>query len=47
MEDRQRQLLGLIEQAIGKAAYTGDVSEEGADAEGDADAVEAEMVITS
>jgi hypothetical protein len=47
MEDRQRQLLGLIEQAIGKAAYTGDVSEEGADAGGDADAVEAEMVITS
>ncbi len=31
MEDRQRKLLGLIEQATGKAAYTGDVSEEGED----------------
>lgn len=47
MEDRQRQLLRLIEQAIGKAAYTGDLSEEGVDVEGDADAVEAEMVIAS
>ena len=37
----------LIEQAIGKAAYTGDLSEERVDVEGDADAVEAEMVIAS
>jgi hypothetical protein len=45
MGDRQRQLLGLIEQATGKAAYTGDVPEEGVDVGGDADMVEAEMVI--
>lgn len=47
MEDRQNQLLRLIEQAIGKVAYTGDVSEEGVDVGGDADTVEAEMVIAS
>lgn len=45
MGDRQKQLLGLIEQATGKAAYTGDVPEEGVDVGGDADMVEAEMVI--
>jgi hypothetical protein len=45
MGDRQRRLLGLIEQATGKAAYTGDVPEEGVDVGGDADMVEAEMVI--
>jgi len=45
MGDRQRRLLGLIEQATGKAAYTGDVPEEGMDVAGDADMVEAEMVI--
>lgn len=33
MEDRQTRLLGLIEQAMGKAAYTGNVPEEGADFE--------------
>ena len=47
MRDRQRQLLELIEKATGKAAYTGDVSEDGVDVGGDADMVEAEMVITS
>ena len=31
MEDRQKRLLGLIEQAMGKAAYTGNVPEEGED----------------
>jgi len=41
MGDRQRLLLELIEQATGKAAYTGDVSEEGVDVGGDADTVEA------
>lgn len=46
MADRQKRLLGLIEHATGKAAYTGDVSEEGVDVECDADQVEAEMVIT-
>lgn len=33
MEDRQKRLLGLIEQAMGKAAYTGNVPEEGVDVE--------------
>lgn len=41
MEDRQRQLLGLIEQATGKSAYRGDMQEEGVDVESDADATEA------
>ena len=45
MADRQRRLLGLIEQATGKAAYTGDMPEEGVDVGGDADMVEADMVI--
>jgi hypothetical protein len=45
MADRQRRLLGLIEEATGKVAYTGDVPEEGVDVGGDADMVEAEMVI--
>lgn len=35
MENRQRKLLGLIEQAMGKAAYTGSLQEEGEDEEGD------------
>lgn len=47
MEDRQRRLLRLIEQATGKAAYTGDVPEEGVDVGGDEDMVEAEMVISA
>jgi len=47
MADRQRQLLRLIEQATGKTAYTGEIPEEGVDVEGDADMVEADMVITS
>ena len=47
MQDRQKQLLKLIEKATDKTAYTGDVSEEGVDVEGDADTVEAEMLITS
>lgn len=47
MVDRQRQLLRLIEQATGKIAYTGEIPEEGMDVEGDADMVEADMVITS
>lgn len=47
MGDRQRRLLALIEQATGKAAYTGDAPEEGVDVEGDADSVEADMSIPS
>jgi len=47
MADRQKRLLGLIEQATGKPAYTGEVLEEGVDVGGDADMVEAEMVIAA
>jgi len=45
MADRQRQLLGLIEPATGKAAYVEEVPEEGVDVGGDADMIEAEVVI--
>lgn len=41
MADRQNRLLGLIEQATGKAAYTGEVQEEGSDVEISEDMVEA------
>lgn len=47
MVDRQKRLLGLIEQATGKSAYVGEEQEEGLDVEADVDAVEAEMVISS
>lgn len=47
MADRQKRLLGLIEQATGKAAYTGEVLEEGVDVETDEDALEAGMIIAS
>jgi hypothetical protein len=47
MEDRQKQLLSLIEQATGKSAYTGTVSEEGEDVEVDEDTVEAELTIAA
>ena len=43
MEDRQRQLLGLIEQAMGKAAYGGASVEEDEDVE----TREAEMTISA
>lgn len=42
MADRQMRLLGLIEQATGKPAYTGDVPEEGVDVSPDEDNVEAD-----
>ena len=45
MADRQTRLLGLIEQATGKAAYAGDVQDDGVDVEADEDTVEAEMTI--
>jgi hypothetical protein len=45
MEDRQKKLLLLIEQATGKAAYLGTVPEEGEDVEADEDTVEAELTI--
>jgi len=43
MADRQKQLLSLIEQATGKAAYVGTVEEEGEDAEADDDTLEATL----
>ena len=43
MVDRQKRLLALIEQATGKAPYTGTVQEEGEDVEADPDTVEAEL----
>lgn len=47
MADRQERLLGLIAQATGKTAYTGEEQEEGVDVDADEDAVEAEMVIAA
>jgi hypothetical protein len=47
MADRQKRLLALIEQVTGKAAYTGDVQEEGEDVEADEDAVEAKLTIAA
>jgi len=46
MDDRQKRLLGLIEQAMGKAAYTGNVPEEGEDVEEDEDSSEAAMTVS-
>jgi hypothetical protein len=46
MEDRQKRLLALIEQATGKPAYTGSVQEEGENAEAD-DAVESGLTISA
>lgn len=45
MADRQKRLLDLIEQATGKASYSGDVPEEGEDDEADENTVEAEHTI--
>lgn len=45
MEDRQKRLLGLIEEATGKTVYSGNVQEEGVDVEADDDAVEAELTL--
>jgi len=45
MNDRQNQLLGLIEQAMGKPAYTDNVPEEGEDVEESNDNLEAAMTI--
>ena len=47
MVERQKRLLSLIEQATGKAAYSGSVQEEGEDVEGDEDTVEAELTIAT
>jgi hypothetical protein len=45
MADRQKRLLGLIEQATGKAAYTGDAVEEGLDVDADEEMLEPEMIM--
>lgn len=45
MEDRQRRLLGLIEQAMGKAAYGGNIPEEGEDTETIEDGSEAALLL--
>lgn len=47
MEDRQKRLLTLIEQAMGKSAYSGNVAEEGEDVEGDGDMTEAELIMAA
>lgn len=47
MEDRQKQLVALIEQAMGKSAYAGAVVEEGQDVEADEDTAEAELTIAA
>lgn len=47
MADRQAKLLALIEKAMGKVSYRGDVPEEGIDDERDDDGIEAEMTIAA
>jgi hypothetical protein len=47
MAERQKRLLRLIEQATGKAVYSGNVQEEGEDVEADEDTVEAELTIAT
>jgi hypothetical protein len=47
MVERQKRLLTLIEQATGKAVYSGSVQEEGEDVEADEDTVEAELTIAT
>jgi len=47
MLDRQKQLLVLIENATGKAAYSGTVPEEGEEVEADPDTIEAEMTVAA
>lgn len=45
MDNRQKQLLALIEKAMGKAAYTGPLAEEGENREDDEDTAEAAQTI--
>jgi hypothetical protein len=45
MIDRQKRLLALIERATGRAAYIGEVQDEGEDVEADEDTIEAELTI--
>jgi hypothetical protein len=46
MEDRQKQLLALIEKAMGKSVYDGTAAEEGEELEVDEDAAEADLTIS-
>lgn len=43
--DRQKRLLALIEQATGKAAYSGEITEEGVDLDADEEGLEAGMTM--
>lgn len=45
MEDRQKRLLGLIEQAMGKDAYSGNIPEEGEDTETNEDSSEESLLL--
>lgn len=45
LDDRQRRLLSLIEQAMGKEAYTGHVSDEGVDVEDSENNSEVSMLL--
>jgi hypothetical protein len=45
MSDRQKQLLALIEDAMGKRAYTGEMREEGEDYESDEATLEADLTM--
>lgn len=45
MATRQKRLLALVEQAMGKAAYGGAAAEEGEDVEADADTIEAKRTV--
>ena len=47
MDDRQKRLLALIEHATGKSVYSGNVQEEGEDAEADDDTAEAELTMAA
>ncbi len=47
MDDRQKRLLGLIEQAMGKSAYTGTTQEEGVDVDEGEDATETIMTVSA
>src|SRR5439155_22283235 len=47
MYDRQKRLLALIERAMGKSAYTGDIAEEAEDVEADEDMAEAELTMAA
>ncbi|CAN7171062.1 hypothetical protein [Pararhizobium sp. LjRoot238] len=47
LQERQRALLALIEKAMGKKVYTGNVEEEGESAEVEGDEAEAELSIAA